>query len=240
MRGTVIKRGKSWTYVVDVGTNENGKRQQRWKGGFHTRKEAQAALTATLHKLATGGDPFPEALTLREYIPRWLEHQQARLRPHPYRRYSQILRDHVLPVIGDLRLDRIRPGHVQQVLDGVSAKGLAVRSIVETRAVLSSAMRQAAAWGLIVANPVSAVRPPKGERKELAVPSLPQLVALLDEARGSQWEVPLVLATTTGARRSEVLALRWADIDLQRARVRITLSLQRVPTGTGTITALDF
>ncbi len=142
-------------------------------------------------------------MTTAAFLARWLEHQKGRLRPHPYKRYGQIVRDHVLPVIGDLRIDRVRPAHVQRVLDEVAAKGLAVRSVVETRVVLSSAMRQAAAWGLIVANPVTAVRPPKGERKELAVPSAAQLVALLKVARGSTWEIPLVLATTTGARRSE-------------------------------------
>ena len=240
MRGTVLKRGKSWTYVVDVGMDEAGKRQQKWKGGFRTRREAEEALTSALHKLDTGGDPFPDGLTLRTYAPRWLEHQRGRLRPHPYRRYAQILTHHLLPVIGDLQLDRIRPGHIQRVLDEVSAKGLAVRSVVETRAVMSSAMRQATAWGLIMANPVTPVRPPRAERRELAVPTTGDLLVLLDAARGTPWDVPLTLSSTTGARRSEVLALRWADIDLPRARVPITRSLQRVPSGDGSATKLDF
>jgi integrase len=240
MRGSVVKRGKTWSYVIDVGRDEEGKRRQRWKGGHRTRSEAERELRRALHHLDTGGDPFPEEMTTAAFLTRWLEHQKGRLRPHPYKRYSQIVRDHVLPVIGELRIDRVRPAHVQRVLDEVAAKGLAVRSVVETRAVLSSAMRQAAAWGLVVANPVTAVRPPKGERKELAVPSPGELVRLLEVARGSTWEIPLVLAATTGARRSEVLATRWSDLDLDRARLRITRSLQRAVAGDDGSTSLQF
>jgi integrase len=204
-----------------------------WKGGFRTKKEAEEALRRALHRVDAGSDPFPDRQTLREYSAKWLEHQRGRLRPHPWRRYSQILRDHVLPEIGDLKLEKIRPAHVQHVLDSVAAKGLAPRSVIETRAVISSAMRQALAWGLISANPVTAVRPPRAERKPLAVPTAAQLSALVDAARGTPWEIPVLFSVNTGARRGEVLALRWADVDLDAARVRIVRSLQRVKTDTG-------
>lgn len=238
MRGTVVRREKTWSYVVDVGRKPDGKRRQVWKGRYRTKRDAEADLTKYRHRLATGGNPFPNDQTVQDYVVRWLEHQRTRLRPHPYRRYAQVVRDHIVPVIGALPLTSVRPAHVQQLLDAVAGKGLAPRSVIETRAILSSAFRQAVAWGLLTVNPVSAVRPPKSERRELAIPTTRQLVALMDAARGTAWEVPLLLPSTTGARRGEVLAVRWADIDLTKGRLRITRSLQRSSDREGRGTAL--
>ena len=81
---------------------------------------------------------------------------------------------------------------------------------------------------MIDVNRVAGVRLAKAERPHLQVPTADQLVALIAEARGMQWAVPLLLAATTGMRRSEVLALRWADVDLDADRIRVVASLQWV------------
>lgn len=72
------------------------------------------------------------------------------------------------------------------------------------------------------------VRPPKPERPRLQVPAAEQLLRLVKAAEGTYWEIPLLLAATTGARRGEVLAVRWSDLDLEAGRLRITQTLQRI------------
>ena len=52
-RGHVRKRGKTWSAIYDEGQDENGKRVQRWKGGFETRRDAQRFLTDALSHGAT-------------------------------------------------------------------------------------------------------------------------------------------------------------------------------------------
>jgi len=165
---------------------------------------------------------------VRDYLAWWLGHQESLIRPRTHHGYSQLLHDHVVPVIGELRLDRVRPAHVQAVLDGMRAKGRAPRTIVGARAVLGSAFAQALRWGLITANPVSAVRRPATERPKLDVPTAEELVALMEAAESTLWAVPVILSATTGARRGEVLGLRWADVDFDTRRVRTTWSLQRI------------
>lgn len=54
-------------------------------------------------------------------------------------------------------------------------------------------------------------------------------MALIATARGSAWEIPMLLAATAGTRRSETLALAWSAMDLERGRVTVTRNLQRVP-----------
>lgn len=203
-------------------------RRQLTKSGFATRKAAQQALTAALAGLDKGADPFPTDLTVDQWATRWQDTERVRkLRPHTRSRYRQILTDHVLPVIASMRLVDVRARHVRAVLDAVDAKGLG-RSVVETRAVMSSMMRAALEAELIDANPVAAIRPPRHERHELEVPSAAELVALIEAAKGTTWEIPLLIAATTGLRRSEVLGLKWGDMDLETGRFRVVRSLQRV------------
>lgn len=87
------------------------------------------------------------------------------------------------------------------------------------------------AWGFIQSNPVQAVQPPKPERPQLHVPTAEQLVALIDAAKGTVWEMPMLLSAWTGARRSEVLGLAWEGIDLERGTMRITRTLQKAERG---------
>jgi len=57
MRGRVHKRGSTWTVVYDEGRDEHGGRRQRSRGGFATKREGQAFLTATLNRLGDGSSP---------------------------------------------------------------------------------------------------------------------------------------------------------------------------------------
>jgi integrase len=91
-------------------------------------------------------------------------------------------------------------------------------------------MRQALQDGLIESNPVSAVARPKPEQPPGRVPDAAQVRAFLVATAGSEWEIPMLLAATTGARRSEVLALRWSDVSLD-GRVTIRRGLHRLPSG---------
>lgn len=64
MRGSVMKRGSTWTYVISLGHDEHGKRKQKWVGGHRTRKEAEDAMIATLERIRTGSFIDPGASTL--------------------------------------------------------------------------------------------------------------------------------------------------------------------------------
>src|SRR5688572_33069297 len=74
MRGSVVKRKSSWTFVVDYGVDvETGKRRQIRRSGFRTRKEAEAALRKTIDTLTEGTYVERSTETVAEYLTRWLE-----------------------------------------------------------------------------------------------------------------------------------------------------------------------
>ena len=227
----ILKRGNTWTYAADIGRDEDGRRIRRWKGGFRTKREAQAALNEFMHHVSLGGDPFPAKITVGQYVTTYLDHQSTRTRPRTLIRYRSLLERYILPVVGRLELRRVKPAHVRAILDSMAQQGLSPRTRIQARAVVSSVLRQAIEDGLIETNAAQAVRPPKAERPRLKVPTPEELATLIRAARETPWEIPILLAATTGARRSEVLALRWADIDLLHDRLRFVQSLQRLETG---------
>src|SRR5919106_6348152 len=81
-RGSVMKRGSTWSVVLDVGPDPaTGKRRQKWKGGFRTRKAAEAALRELVAGVDAGRYVERSTKTVGEYLDEWLEVVQPRLRP---------------------------------------------------------------------------------------------------------------------------------------------------------------
>ncbi len=225
MAGSVRKRGATWHFVVDVGHDQDGRRKQKFRGGFPTKKAAEQGLREFLNRLDTGFLPEADKITFAEYMKRWQEHHATQVEPKTMRRYSTLARLYLLPRLGSLQLSKIRPAHVQAALDAIDRAPATVR---QARAVASKAFRQAVAWQLIPSNPVAATAAPKAERPDLDVPDADGARRLMTEAEGTMWEMPLFLAAFTGARRGEVLAIGWDQIDLERGRLKITRSLERL------------
>ncbi|CAN5176471.1 site-specific integrase [soil metagenome] len=224
-------RGGKTKYGVKTPVEGDG---WKYRYGFPTRKQASAEYRRLRHVIDSGGDPFPPAMSFRDYCASWLAHRRADgLRPTTVRRYEALLRDDVLPVVGHLELRRIKPAHVRTVLDNMTARGLSPRTVVQGRAVFGGVMKQAMRDGLVEVNPVSAIRRPKTARSAKAIPTPLQVKAVIEESRGTDVEIPLLLAATTGMRRSEVLGLQWADLDLKTNRLRVTRGLQWLTTGGG-------
>jgi hypothetical protein len=174
---------------------------------------------------------------------RWLEYQRARgIRSRTLDGYEGYIRREILPSIGGLELGKIRPGHVRAVLTRMQRRGLASATIAQVRNVVGSALRQAVEDGLIPANPVTAVKRPRVRRAELHWPTSAQIGALLQASQGTLWEVPILLAAVTGARRSEVLGISWEDVDLKTGTILIRRGVQPVRdagrTGTAAFTPL--
>jgi hypothetical protein len=109
-RGNVRKRGSTWTYYVYV-TGGDGNRRQVTKGGFRTRKEADAARIKALGTLQSGTWVQPERVTVREFLQdEWLPTQAPpTLEESTYRSYWRYLRLHVIPHIGGIALQQLTP-----------------------------------------------------------------------------------------------------------------------------------
>jgi integrase len=228
MRGHIRQRAAgSWTIEASGGFDDGGKRIRLSRTIHGTRRDAEKTLTSLLREIDTGTAARPGTETFEAYLYRWLEHMRPRIRPVTWERYEILIRAHVVPRIGKVRLDKLRPHHLQRVVDemlATRAQGTASKCY----AVMAGSLTQAVRWRLLTVSPATGVAPPRVPRPELRVPSTEEIRRLIDATAGKPWELPVLIAATTGMRRGEVLALRWADVDLDGG----TASIRRGKTGT--------
>jgi integrase len=219
--------------VLSLGRDpETGKQRQKWVSGFATQKEAKAAERRALGRMDADKDPVPPKITLRTYVEEhWLPYLEAVGKPRARTRkdYEALLRRFVLPRIGGTELSKIRVAHFQKVLDEVAEAGHGTHHV---KAAMSACLQDAVRGELIATNPVRATRTATAPKPELTTPSPEQVLALVDAADGTPWAVPTLLCAFTGARRSEVLGLRWRDVDLEHGTVKVVETLVRRVDGT--------
>jgi len=166
-----------------------------------------------------------------EYLQQWLILIQGSIRPNTLIQYSQIVRDHILPQLGRIKLKDLRPDQIQILYSEKLRQGTSSRTVILIHAVLHKALKQAVRLGTIVANPADAVTRPKFRRKEMKTLSDMEAQKLLVAARGTSLEAVYWLAVSTGLRQGELLGLRWSDLDWKKQSLQIQRQLQRQALG---------
>jgi len=241
MRGHIIKRYKgSYTIVLNMGVDPaTGKRKQQWVSVKGTKKEAEKRLAELLHQIDTGTFMKPGKTTLTEYLERWLkDYVWPNLAPRTAEGYESIIRRHLMPKLGNIHLTQLKPEHLQRYYsdrlshgrwDGKG--GLSPRSVRHHHMALHSALQHAVKWGLIQRNPADAVSPPKAQKPEIQTWDEYEIRRFLDATKDSTYYPIFYLALFTGLRRSELLALRWQDVDSFYCQLYVSRSMHHLKTG---------
>jgi integrase len=221
-RGSVRQRGITWTVVFDE-PQADGRRRQRSKGGFRTRKDAERYLREQLVSLDAGTYMAPHKLTVATYLAEhWLPAMQARgLRPSTLTRYEDHVRCAITPALGGLPLQGLMPTHLNKLYGDLRTAGRAPKTIRNIHGVLSKALADAERWGLVARNAARLADVPAVVRPKLHVWSPEETRAFLAAVANDRLFAAWLLAATTGMRRGELLGLRWEDIDLDAGVVRV-------------------
>ena len=195
-----------------------------------TRSEVAAKLSKALADREGGFTYDAGKQTVEEYLARWLSNSvRDTVRQRTYERYESIVRVHLAPAIGKVKLKALTPEHVRglyrEKLDG----GLAPRTVLHIHRTLSKALKQATDDGLIPRNAAAPVKPPRPRREEIRPLNREQVRALFEAAREDRLEALYAVAVTAGLRRGELQGLKWEDLDLEAGalQVRRTLSEPR-------------
>lgn len=242
MKGHLRERGKgNWWAVLDIGRDpETGRRRQKWhKLAATGKRQAQQELSKLLADLAGGTYVEPGKLTLGEYLERWLQdYAKVNTSAQTAQRYEVIVRHHLIPALRTIRLDQLRPAHIQHYYAEALQSGrkdgrgsaLSARTVTHHHRVLHEALEHAVQWQMIAKNPADSVKPPRPVDREMKTLTAPEVDALLQAVEGTRLQVPVLLAVATGMRRGELLALRWQDVDLDNARISVRRSMERTKT----------
>jgi hypothetical protein len=166
MKGTTRKRGATWSFKHDNTPHPvTGKRRTVERGGFPTKRAALEALNESLAALRRGDSVERERTTLREYLDEWMPRYSTTVRPSTVARNTSLIRAHIVPRLGHLRLQQVRATDLEdfyvQCLSGDQPlKPSTVRSI---HGLLCKALGDAERHGRITRNPASLAKPPKVE-----------------------------------------------------------------------------
>jgi integrase len=195
-----------------------------------TRSEVAAKLSKALAARENGLIYDAGKQTVGEYLTRWLSNSvRDTVRQRTYERYESIVRVHLAPAIGKVKLKALTPDHVRGLYREKLDDGLAPRTVLHIHRALSKALKQATDDGLIPRNAAAPVKPPRPRREEIRPLNREQVRALFKAAGGDRLEALYVVAVTAGLRRGELQGLKWEDLDLEAGtlQVRRTLSEPR-------------
>lgn len=237
-RAGSIKRDASgrWGFVVDTTPPGAARRRQVRKRGYKTKREAQEALTATLAAVQAGGFVAPDRMTVGQYLDRWLETRPAAgLRPSTVAGYQATLQSYAFDRIGDVPLQQLAPLDLDQLYSDLLVHGrrqgdggLSARTVRYLHTILSKALSDAERKGQVVRNVARLASPPSSSsaRAPESVAWTPTelrtfLASAADHHHAALWH----LAAMTGLRRGEACGLRWSDLDLDSATLRVRRTL---------------
>ena len=224
--GTILKRKDGrWAAAIVL---DDGSR--KWIYG-KTRRAVARRLTKILRDVAEGRPVINERLTVGEYMNRWLyDVAKQRTRPMTWRGYEHLVRMHILPTLGRVRLAKLTPQHVHSLVAHKTREGrLAPRTVQYMHSVLRAALNQAIRWRMVHYNAAALVSAPRGARLEPKVLTPEEARRLLESARGDRLEALYSVALALGLRQGEALGLKWSDVDLDAGILRVRRAAQRIP-----------
>ena len=212
--GSITRRKSGgWCAQYTVYTSEGRKRRTLYG---KTRQEVATKLSKALADREGGLTFDAGATTVGEYLAHWLSHSvRDTVSQKTYERYESIVRVHLSPALGRIRLKVLTPDHVRGLYREKLDSGLAPRSVLHIHRTLSKALKQATDDGLIPRNAAASVKPPQPRTEEMQPLSRDQVRTFLDTVKGERMEALYVVAVTAGLRQGELLALKWEDVDLE-------------------------
>ena len=226
--GSIYKqRDNLWAASITVDSAQGRKRKYFYG---KTRKEVQEKLAAAAHDRQQGTIVTAPNQTLEQFLADWLENTQRRsVKPRTYERYEEVVRLHIVPVLGKHQLQKLTPQHLRSFYTKKQDEGLSPTTVTHFHNVLHKALKDAMRWGLVARNVCELVSPPRKVRFEIQPLTLDQVHSLLDAAKGHYMEAIFNLALATGMRRGELMGLKWQDIDFAKGTLQVRRILSRVP-----------
>ncbi|MBE3597566.1 MAG: site-specific integrase [Limnochordaceae bacterium] len=238
----IYKRGASYLVPVYAGKDPfTGKERRKWATA-RTLEEARRPRRQMQQEVEKAGRVPAQTLTFGEFLrTRFLQEHVATLRPKTQKGYRAIIETHLAPEqgehpgLGKVRLDRLTRDHIVRYLQDKRKTELSEQTLLHHYRVIHKALACAVEWGYVGRNVADQVPAPKPTKYHAEVLTAEQAQALLEWLKASRHRLYPLIATAlgTGMRISELLALKWADVDMARRRLHLrrTLAEESVKNG---------
>ncbi|MCH7984387.1 MAG: site-specific integrase [Chloroflexi bacterium] len=241
MKGSVTKvkskTGDTWRIFTDGPRGIGGRRNRITRRVKGTKSEANRELRKLIKEVEDQTFVRPTDITVREFIEtRYLPVIEASVRATTFENMVRYVRAYISKNIGDMKISDLTTERVQELYSFLSERGgrngrpLAARTVLKVHQALRNALDRAVDWELVARNVATRAVHPRPERVEFQVLNPAQVEAMIEEiGQTNPWAETIVfLAFYTGLRRSELLGLRWLDLDLGRATLSVRRSYHRL------------
>jgi integrase len=239
MKGFMRQRGQSWELRVFLGHDPvTGKQRYATRSVRGGKREAQRVLAEMITEAERGQIARTRA-TFGELVEAWFALASPDFSPSTVREVRGMLDRAILPALGERPLSKLQASELDAFYRRLAAGGgrngqpLKASTVRRIHGLVHRALAQGVKWGWIPTNPAAATSPPRVLAPKITPPDPAGLGRVLRRAAEESPELAcyLVLAAATGARRSELVALRWPDIELDGGTVTISRGIVFGPDG---------
>ncbi|MFW2489326.1 tyrosine-type recombinase/integrase [Clostridium chromiireducens] len=227
MKGSVRKRGNTWSYYFDLG-KADGQRRRTEKGGFRIKKDAEEALAKALSEYNNAGQCFePSEISVSDYLDLWFDQYcKMNLKYNTQLAYLQTIENHLKPTFGIYKLKALNSSAIQEFANNLKLSGYAKSHLVNIITTLSGALNYAIEpLHFIQSNPCDRIKYPKytGKKKEvryiISNDDFNRIINRFPES--NPFHIPLLIGYHTGLRISECFGLTWSDIDFESKIINV-------------------
>lgn len=223
---TVTRNGKQYTYWearITTGRDPGTGKQIQQSFSGKTQKEVREKMQAAAVAVNTGTYIPPAKMTVGQWFDIWVAEYMGNLKPGTVTLYTNIIKNHIKPAIGAVKLSELHPHRVQIFINGVEGVAASTTRIIYK--ILHAALEKAVRLEYIPRNPSNNCVLPKTEPSAIKPLDDAQTAALLEAAKGTSIEHLLTVALFSGMRQSELLGLTWDQIDMKKGTITISQQL---------------
>jgi integrase len=162
------------------------------------------------------------SMKLGEYIIEWFELHKKKLADTTIASYEIYIKNHIIKSLGEMRLSKVNMFTIQEFLNSKAEEGYKRTTIKHMKKILNLALKDAVRNGTLKSNPAEYTELPKsGNEYVYQVYDIDDYEKLLEASINTKFELPVVLSAMCGLRRGEVFGLRWQDVDLGNAILKV-------------------
>lgn len=158
----------TWFYVLNF-HNEMGERKQKRKRGFKTKKAATEALKEVEVDMSRGNYVAPAKIKFGDFIYEWLKIKSVSLSNQTILMYKTNLKNHVIPILGNLQLDQMKSLHIQRFVTVLRDKELADSTIKRVFSIVNTCLNYAVKVGILSVNEASKIESLKVNHKKMGI-----------------------------------------------------------------------
>lgn len=219
-----------------IGKNPlTGKEKRIKKKGFKTKKEAELHVAKAKLEFETKHSVLPNNITFEKLWDLWYESRRFKVSEKTIYTINNQKNKYIMPFFGHLQVKKIHTALIQDYFNNTLAPLYSEATMNQTRTYLKSALEYAVDLDLLIKNPCKKVKVPKKDKKEATFLEKEELNMFLEVAKNKLKKIYYVyirLLAMTGARRGEIGALLWSDIDFKNKTININKTISQDKTGT--------